>query len=203
VITELEQAAGRPVSRETSERLENYTQLLAAENERQNLVSRGTMDALWERHVLDSAQLVRFEPEPGASWIDIGSGAGLPGIVIACIVDGPVTLVEPRRLRANFLERAVLELGVAATVTQAKAERFNGSFDVITGRAVASLSRFLNMCDHLSTKKTVWILPRGRSAQSELAEAQRTWQGSFRVEPSVTDEDSKIVVATKVRAIRR
>jgi len=161
------------------------------------------MDAIWERHVLDSAQLVRFEPEPGASWIDIGSGAGLPGIVIACIVDGPVTLVEPRRLRANFLERAVLELGVAATVTQAKAERFNGSFDVITGRAVASLSRFLNMCDHLSTKKTVWILPRGRSAQSELAEAQRTWQGSFRVEPSVTDEDSKIVVATKVRAIRR
>ena len=77
------------------------------------------------------------------------------------------------------------------------------SFDVITGRAVASLSRFLNICDHLSTKKTVWILPRGRSAQSELAEAQRTWQGSFRVEPSVTDEDSKIVVATKVRAIRR
>jgi len=203
VIAELEQAAGRPVSRETSERLQNYVRLLAAENERQNLVSRGTMDAIWERHVLDSAQLVRFEPEPGASWIDIGSGAGLPGIVIACIVDGPVTLVEPRRLRANFLERAVLELGVAATVTQAKAERFNGSFDVITGRAVASLSRFLNMCDHLSTKKTVWILPRGRSAQSELAEAQRTWQGSFRVEPSVTDEDSKIVVATKVRAIRR
>lgn len=203
MITELEQAAGRPVSRETSERLQNYTQLLAAENERQNLVSRGTMDALWERHVLDSAQLVRFEPEPGASWIDIGSGAGLPGIVIACIVDGPVTLVEPRRLRANFLERAVSELGVTATVTQAKAERINGSFDVITGRAVASLSRFLNMCDHLSTKKTVWILPRGRSAQSELAEAQRTWQGSFRVEPSVTDEDSKIVVATKVRAIRR
>ena len=104
------------------------------------------MDALWERHVLDSAQLVRFEPEPGASWIDIGSGAGLPGIVIACIVDGPVTLVEPRRLRANFLERAVSELGVTATVTQAKAERINGSFDVITGRAVASLSRFLNMC---------------------------------------------------------
>ena len=92
---------------------------------------------------------------------------------------------------------------MTATVTQAKAEQINGSFDVITGRAVASLSRFLNMCDHLSTKKTVWILPRGRSAQSELAEAQRTWQGSFRVEPSVTDEDLKIVVATKVRAIRR
>ena len=68
------------------------------------------MDALWERHVLDSAQLVRFEPEPGASWIDIGSGAGLPGIVIACLVDGPVTLVEPRRLRANFLEQGGSEL---------------------------------------------------------------------------------------------
>ena len=75
--------------------------------QRQNLVSASTLDQLWERHILDSAQLVRFEPRPGASWVDIGSGAGLPGIVIACLVDGPGTLVEPRRLRAEFLHKAV------------------------------------------------------------------------------------------------
>jgi 16S rRNA (guanine527-N7)-methyltransferase len=112
-------------------------------------------------------------------------------------------LVEPRRLRAEFLERVVAELGLNAQVRHAKAERINGAFDIITGRAVASLSSFLSMCDHLSTKKTVWVLPRGRSAQSELAEARRTWQGDFRVEPSVTDDDSSIVVATKVRAGKR
>ena len=83
------------------------------------------------------------------------------------------------------------------------AERITGIFDVITGRAVASLSNFLSMCDHLSTKKTIWVLPKGRSAQSELAEARRTWQGVFRVVPSVTDEDSRIIVATEVRAVKR
>jgi len=203
VTNKLTQVLGRPVSRETYERLEAYVKLLVVENERQNLVSRGTLEGLWDRHIIDSAQLIGFEPRPGSAWVDIGSGAGLPGVIVACLVEGPVMLVEPRRLRADFLQRVVSELGLPAEVRQAKAERITGSFDVITGRAVASLSRFLSMCDHLSTKKTVWILPRGRSAQSELAEAQRTWQGSFRVEPSVTDDDAKIVVATEVRAGKR
>ena len=202
MIDNLEQAVGRPVPRETFERLRCYAAMLEAENERQNLVSRGTVETLWNRHILDSAQLAQFAPH-GASWVDIGAGAGLPGIVLACLVEGPITLVEPRRLRAEFLQRAVSELGLSATVLQAKAERITGSFGVITCRAVASLSDFLSMCDHLSTKKTVWVLPKGRSAQSELAEARRTWQGVFRVEPSVTDEDSRIIVATKVRASKR
>jgi 16S rRNA (guanine527-N7)-methyltransferase len=203
VIGAIERAAGRPVSRETFDRLQLYANLLISANKIQNLVSRGTLECLWDRHILDSAQLVRFETYAGASWIDIGSGPGLPGIVLACLVDGPVTLVEPRRLRAQFLEDVVSELGLKATVRQVKAERLSGSYDLITGRAVALLSRFLGMCDHLSTKKTVWVLPKGRSAQSELAEAQQKWQGDFRVEPSVTDEDSRIIVATKVRARKR
>lgn len=203
MIQSLEQATGRPVSRETIAKLQGYTQLLTEESERQNLVSRGTIEHLWGRHILDSAQLMRFEPRNDASWIDIGSGAGLPGIVLACMIEGPMQLVEPRRLRAEFLDKVVKELGLNATVRQSKAERIAGTFDVITGRAVAPLSNFLSMCDHLSTKKTVWVLPKGRSAQSELAEARRTWQGDFRVEPSVTDEDSRIIVATKVRAGKR
>ena len=203
MTNKLTQVLGRPVSRETYERLEAYVKLLVVENERQNLVSRGTLEGLWDRHIIDSAQLIGFEPRPGSAWVDIGSGAGLPGVIVACLVEGPVMLVEPRRLRADFLQRVVSELGLPAEVRQAKAERITGSFDVITGRAVASLSRFLSMCDHLSTKKTVWVLPKGRSAQSELVEARRTWQGNFRVEPSVTDDDAKIVVATEVRAGKR
>jgi 16S rRNA (guanine527-N7)-methyltransferase len=112
-------------------------------------------------------------------------------------------LVEPRRLRAEFLREAVRKLGLSATVVQARAERVSGKFDVITGRAVAGLARFLTLCDHLSTRNTVWVLPRGRNAQSELVEAQCSWQGVFHVEPSVTDEDSRIIVATGVRAKRQ
>lgn len=203
MIERLEQVAGRPVSRETFERLTRYAELLKAETSRQNLISEATIADLWERHIVDSAQLVRFEPRAGSTWVDIGSGAGLPGIVIACLVGGPVTLAEPRRLRAEFLNMVVSTLGLRATVEHAKAERIAGKFDVITGRAVASLPRFLELCDHLSTKNTVWVLPKGRSAQSELAEAKRTWQGDFRVEPSVTDADSRIIVATEVRAGKR
>jgi len=200
VIGRLDSAAGRPVSRETFEKLERYVALLRDESARQNLVSAATLEQVWERHIFDSAQLIRYEPQRGATWIDIGSGAGLPGIVVACLVEGPVTLVEPRRLRADFLHRLVESLSLKASVICGKAERAEGKFDVITARAVASLTQLLKISAHLSTGNTVWALPKGRSAKQELVEAQRSWQGMFRVEPSVTDEDSFIVVGTKVRA---
>lgn len=200
MIGELERAAGRSVSRETMERLQRYVAALRAAAATQNLIASSTLEDLWQRHIIDSAQLLRFEPRPGASWADVGSGAGLPGIVIACLSEGPVTLVEPRRLRADFLRDLVRDLALTAHVEQSKVERVNGAFDVITGRAVASLPRFLNMCDHLSTRNTVWVLPKGRSAQSELAEARQAWQGVFHVKRSVTDEDSSIIVATGMRA---
>jgi len=200
VIERLEQAAGRPVSRETFEKIEAYGALLREENRRQNLISASTLEQIWDRHILDSAQLVRYEPRPGASWIDIGSGAGLPGIVLACIVTGTVIMVEPRRLRAEFLHKAAESLHLRANVVAAKAERVEGKFDVITARAVASLTQLLKISAHLSTRKTVWALPKGRGAEAELVEARRTWQGNFRVEPSVTDATSFIVVGTEVRA---
>jgi len=202
VIKKIALALGRDVSRETFEKLDNYVGLLRDESKRQNLISASTLEAVWDRHIVDSAQLVRYEPERGASWIDIGSGAGLPGIVIACLVDGPVELVEPRRLRAEFLHKVSESLGLRTRVLCAKAERVGGKFDVITARAVAPLAKFLEISAHLSTRKTVWALPKGRSAEAELVEAQRTWQGSFRVEPSVTDARSFIVVGTGVRAKR-
>lgn len=198
----LEAAAGRTVPRETIEKLECYAAMLRAEAARQNLVSASTLDMLWDRHILDSAQLVRFEPGPGASWADIGSGAGLPGIVVACIVQGPVTLIEPRRLRADFLHRVCDSLGLNAEVAAHRAERSRGAYDVITARAVASLGQLLRISHHLSTKNTVWVLPKGRSAAAELADAQMTWQGVFHVEQSVTDVDAQIVVARRVRPKR-
>ena len=198
----LAEVARRPVSRETLEKLDAYSALLKEESERQNLVSASTLDQLWERHIFDSAQLVRFEPHPQSSWVDIGSGAGLPGIVIACLVDGPVTLIEPRRLRAEFLHKVCESLRLNAEVIGGKAEGIEGKYDVITARAVASLTQLLKISAHLSTRKTVWALPKGRRAERELVEARRTWQGAFHVEQSVTDADSKIVVATEVRAGR-
>ena len=202
MIERLAQVARRPVSRETFEKLQAYAALLKEESERQNLISASTLDQLWGRHILDSAQLVRFEPFSGASWIDIGSGAGLPGIVVACLVNGPVTLIEPRRLRAEFLHKLCESLQLNARVFGSKAERAVGSHDVITARAVARLDALFRISQHLSTRKSLWVLPKGRSAEAELVEAQRSWQGEFHVEQSVTDADSQIVVATGVRARR-
>jgi 16S rRNA (guanine527-N7)-methyltransferase len=202
VIDRLEQAVGRTVSRETFEKLTAYAALLKEENKRQNLVSSLTLDSLWDRHILDSAQLVRFEPHAGASWVDVGSGAGLPGIVVAALIGGSITLIEPRRLRAEFLHKLCESLSLRASVFAGKAERAEGKFDVITARAVAKLTQLLKISAHLSTRKTVWALPKGRSAQAELAEAQQSWQGVFHVKQSVTDDESRIIVGTGVRARR-
>jgi len=202
MIESLAQVVGRPVSRETFEKLQTYEGLLREENGRQNLVSSSTLDNLWVRHILDSAQLARLEPKAGASWADVGAGAGLPGIVIACLVEGPVTLIEPRRLRVDFLHRVVESLHLNATVVGSKAERFRGAYDVITARAVGNLAKLFEISAHLSTTNTVWAFPKGTRAQEELSEAQRAWQGVFHVEQSVTDPESGIVVGTGVRRKR-
>ena len=202
MIGALRVAARRDVSRETFARIEVYVDLLRAEATRQNLISLSTVESVWDRHILDSAQLVRFEPRRGASWADIGSGAGLPGVIVALLTDGPITLIEPRRLRAEFLQMAVESLGLMERVRIQceKVERTSGAFDVITARAVASLDGLLTISRHLSTNETVWILPKGRNAQSELAQAKRNWHCEARVERSCTDPDSGILVLTRVGA---
>lgn len=200
MIGDLDAITGRQVSRETSARLELYADLLRAENENQNLIAKSTIGDIWTRHLLDSAQLLRFAPRPESSWLDIGSGAGLPGIVLAMLSGGPVTMVEPRRLRADFLRHCVRELHLAkATVIHGKAENVRGMFDTITARAVAPAPDIFRMAVGLSHPGTVWALPKGRSAKSELDEALRTWQGSFRLEASLTDAEASILVATGVR----
>ena len=189
------------VPRETVEKLELFAAMLTKENEVQNLVSAVSLARIWNRHLLDSAQLLRFAPSPGASWIDLGSGPGLPGIVVALLHEGPVTLVEERRRRIDFLERVVDRLGLLETrIAGAKPNHTPPEpFDVISARAFAPLDRLLAIGTRFSTEKSRWVLPKGRNAAAELEAARPSWQGDFRLEPSLTDPDARIIVAEGVR----
>lgn len=200
MIDAIERASGRPVSRETFDRLGRYVDLLRTASSEHNLIAASTLDAIWDRHVVDSAQLVRFETRVGASWVDIGSGAGLPGVVIALLTEGPITLVEPRRLRAEFLADAVDRLGLRHRVTVLGLPISNlcGQFDMITARALAPLPKLLEMARHVSRPDTIWVLPKGRTAKSELAEAQRSWHCNVRTEASCTDPAASILVLSRV-----
>jgi 16S rRNA (guanine527-N7)-methyltransferase len=192
------------VPRETMERLDAFAELLRAENERQNLVSAASLGPLWVRHIADSAQLLRFAPEPACAWADLGTGAGFPGLVVALLHGGPVTLIEERRLRVDFLARAAASLGLAVEIVAGKVERMKPRpFGVISARAFAPLGRLLDLGTALSTTKTIWLLPKGRNAQTELEALGASWQGDFRLEPSVTDPEARIIVAEGVRRAGR
>lgn len=195
---QLAEVLGRAVPRETVDRLECYEQLLLAENRRQNLIGRSTEPDIWVRHIVDCAQLLHFQLDCQAHWLDIGAGAGLPGLVLAIIGARAVTLVEPRRLRAEFLAQAIETLDLAGHVhlLAARVEAISGSFDMITARAFATPAAILALSTRLANERTIWVLPRGRGGKSELAELARTWQGEFRTVPSITDGDATILIAS-------
>lgn len=181
------------------EKLAHFHDLLMAGTEQQNLIAPSTIPAIWARHFVDSAQLLDHAPANWSSWIDIGSGAGLPGIVIAILSGRPVTLIEPRRLRAAFLADCSASLGVATVVLQSKVENAEvPTADVITARAVAGLDILLSASRHVAHAGTTYLLPKGQSAHSEVAVAKRSWHGSFHVEQSIIDPNSGIVIATQV-----
>jgi 16S rRNA (guanine527-N7)-methyltransferase len=199
MIDRLDEVLGYSVSRETYDRLTTYAGLLAEASAHQNLISSSTLGDLWERHIVDSAQLLRHA-KPGGTWVDIGSGAGLPGLVIAIISPDSITLVEPRRLRVEFLQSVIDRLAlVNVTLVQGKSTVTTATFATITARAVAPTGELFALAHHLSRHDTVWVLPKGRNAQKELAEARMTWQGDFRLEPSLTDAAASILIATGVR----
>ena len=199
MIERLSAAAGCDVSRETFEKLKLFAALIVETNRSQNLVAATSIPDLWERHILDGAQLYGLGGGAG-SWCDIGSGPGLPGLVIAIIGDVPITLIEPRRLRAEFLRLTIGQLGLThVTVEQRKVEQVSGKYDYITARAVARLGKLFAMANHLAHDGTRWVLPKGESVKSELDEAGQTWQGEFRLVPSQTHEKAAIVIAEHVR----
>jgi 16S rRNA (guanine527-N7)-methyltransferase len=193
------------VPRETMERLDAFVRLLREESRNQNLVSAASLANIWQRHVLDSVQLLKWCPAPATSWIDLGTGAGFPGLLVAALHGCRVTLVEERKLRAEFLRRAALLLGVdvRTDIVASRVERMDRRvFDVISARAFAPLPKLLELGARFSTAKTRWILPKGRNARSELDAALSSWQGDFRIEPSLTDPQAGIIVATGVKRKR-
>ncbi len=187
------------VSRETLTRLELLEQLIRDENRRQNLVSAATLDEFWLRHIADSVQLLDHVTAPQSSWLDLGTGAGFPGLVAAALHQGPVALVEERRLRAEFLRRAAEELALGVEILGSRLERVPPRpFGVISARAFAPLPRVLELGTAFSTTNTLWLLPKGKNAAVELEALDPSWQGDFRLEPSLTDAQAKIIVASGV-----
>jgi len=181
------------------ERLDLLATMLAEENARQNLVAASSLDRVWQRHIADSAQLLTHVPR-GTSpvWLDLGTGAGFPGLVIAALrPDLDITMVESRARRIEWLNRAREALGLErAKVAGTRLESVEArAVDVISGRAFAPLDALLTASARFSTGATLWLLPKGRSAAKELAEL-RGWSHLFHVEHSVTDSEAGIVVGT-------
>jgi 16S rRNA (guanine527-N7)-methyltransferase len=178
-------------------RLELLIARLKEENTRQNLVSRMTLDHVWQRHICDSAQLLIHVPRGTIyRWLDLGTGAGFPGLVVATLrPDLGVTMVESRARRVEWLTRVAEELGLSnTTVLGTQLQRIESSnFDVISARAFAPLGSLVAWAARFSTQSTLWVLPKGRSAAQELSELQG-WRHTFHVEHSLTDPDAGIVV---------
>ena len=203
-MTENDARAHITVSRETMARIEIFVALLRQRSLEQNLISASTLDTLWARHILDSAQLFALAPDDGL-WLDMGSGAGLPGLVIAAMRRAPMVLIEPRVKRCAFLAEAVdaMGLGDRVTIVQSRVETAPpAAAAVISARAVAGLGDLFAMGIRHAIGDAIWVLPKGRTAASEVAVARTSWHARIALEPSVTDSDSAIVIATDVRLRR-
>lgn len=194
------------VSRETLERLDLYADLLRRWTRRINLVSKGTVEALWDRHFADSAQLLPLVPPSARRWTDLGSGGGFPGLVIAVLAaethpDLHVTLIESDRRKAEFLRTVARETGIGTEVIVGRAEEVPGTeADVVSARALAPLTALLPLVDrHLAPGGTA-LLPKGAGHRRERAEALETWAFDCDNIPSRTDPGAVIL---KIGDIRR
>lgn len=178
-------------------RIVSLASMLVEANARQNLVSAASLSEIWRRHIVDSAQLLAFVPrETHAKWLDLGTGAGFPGLVIAALrPELAMTMVESRGRRIEWLERAIaaLELPNAQIIGSRLELVPTVQFGVISARAFARLPKLLDLSARFSTADTVWLLPKGRSAQQELATVPKAMH-MFHVEQSLTDPAAGIIV---------
>lgn len=178
--------------------LERLVAMLGEENQRQNLVSATSLAEVWRRHIADSAQLLAHVPRGTSPWLDLGTGAGFPGLVLAALrPDAEFLLVESRKRRIEWLT-------LAAGAMKLDNVRVHGSrledvpaqdAAVISARAFAPLDRLLKLAARFSTGDTLWLLPKGRSAQQEL-DMLRGWTHMFHVEHSLTDPEAGVIVGT-------
>ena len=187
------------INPESRTRLAELVALLLEENERQNLVARGTLPHVWQRHILDSAQLLTVPREtlPAGEWLDLGTGAGFPGLVIAALQpQRPVTLVDSRRLRTDWLTRTAAHLNLDnVRVIDARVEDLETqAYAVISARAFAPLEKLVAISARFSTPDTLWLLPKGAGAPHELEMLSESWRHTFHVEQSLTDPAAGIIV---------
>ncbi len=164
------------VSRETLERLEFYIEILKRWQKAINLVAPKSLEDPWRRHILDSAQLINYLPEHARSIVDLGSGAGLPGIVLAIMGQTKVHLVESDQRKAQFLKEVTRRLALDVTIHVKRIEAL-GSFmpDVVTARALAPLPRLLDLAAPLLDRSTLCLFLKGRQGKHELTEAAKSW----------------------------
>ena len=184
------------VSRETLDQLRAYAALLEKWQRSINLVSAATLPDLWQRHFLDSAQLAPLIRQAGGSLrcVDLGSGAGFPGLVLAVMGIGSWTLIDSDRRKLTFLQEAARITGVSVKLLPSRLEAVEGvTADIVTARACAPLSRLLGYAAPLLAHGGQAFFLKGRDAESELAEARSAWTFTELLHPSVTDPDAKII----------
>ena len=192
------------VSRETWARLDAFVALLLERQQRMNLVGASTIPHLWTRHIADSLQLLRLAPAARV-WADLGSGAGFPGLVLACALAGePVAaihLVESIRKRADFLRECAQAVALPAIVHNERIEDFARAnqvvFDAVTARALAPLDKLLGYANPLLKKSAVALFPKGQDVASELTRAAKSWKIDAELVPSTTDPHGRIVLVRR------
>jgi 16S rRNA (guanine527-N7)-methyltransferase len=195
------------VSRETREKLSLLERELRRWQAIKNLVGPATLDHIWDRHIVDSLQLLDLAPDARA-WLDLGSGAGFPGLVLAIAgYDRGLTvdLVESNSRKCAFLRHIVRLTGVRATVNEARLESvipgFVGKTDVVSARALASLTKLLEWTHPLLKAGTIGLFPKGRDAEIELTEARESWTFNVEILPSRTDSEARILRITSIESL--
>jgi 16S rRNA (guanine527-N7)-methyltransferase len=186
------------VSRETVERLRAYEALLRKWQTSINLVGAATLADIWRRHFLDSVQLVPFAPAGVASWLDVGSGAGLPGLVVAIVSGLPVHLVESDARKAAFLREASRVTEAKATVHPIRVEAVSretvgGPVGVFSARAVAPPNDLLEWTQDLRAPHSIYLLLVGRDYGGPLTEARKRWKMEVDEFPSQSDPSSRVL----------
>ncbi|MGI4946102.1 MAG: 16S rRNA (guanine(527)-N(7))-methyltransferase RsmG [Janthinobacterium lividum] len=187
------------VSRETMDRLETYATLLARWNRRINLVAANDVPRLWPRHIEDALQLMPFIPPGIDALTDLGSGGGIPGLVLAIASGLPVTLVEADQRKCAFLREAARTVQARATIVASRIEDATlPKAMLITARALAPLERLLGLAaPHLAPGGTCVFL-KGATVQDELTMARRQWHMQASLSPSRTDAQGAILVVTNL-----
>lgn len=198
-----------PVSRETEHRLRRYVALVEKWQPAQNLISPKTLSVIWERHVLDSAQLIMEKPS-AKSWLDLGSGAGFPGLVTAILLmeqdgkAGSVTLVESNTRKCAFLRSVIRETGCSAQVINGRIESVISDLpfqiDVVSARALASFRDLCYLVEPVLKVDAAALFHKGREFASEIKEASAEWRFDLVQKKSIVDNDS---VIAEVRFLSR